>query len=512
MPALLETKNITKTYPGITALDRFNFDLMEREIHALMGENGAGKSTLVKVITGVTEADAGEILFNNENITKFSPAEIRELGIRVIFQDVNLIQNLSVAENIYLTRLPEKNRVLINKSLLYKSANQILEDLQVDFSEKTKIGELSALNQKMVAIARSLIFQPKLIIMDEPTAALSRNEIRILFEKIFHLKNKGVSILYISHFLEEVFEIADRITVLRDGKKVKTSSISEVTPDEVVFMMLGHKVQVHKHSKTSREILKPILAVTNITHKPYIEEISFELNEGEILGITGSAGSGKTAIARLLFGIDKPSKGNIWIKGETIHHNLPSDAIRFSMGYIPQNRHTEGLLLNDTIVKNISLPSLAKLSHFGFINKRKEKDLSQDYITRLDIKARSIKMQVQFLSGGNQQKVSIAKWLALNPQILILDEPTQGIDIGTKQEIYFLINELAESGVSILFISSEPSELAQLCDRILIIRRGRIANSLSGEQITRENIIKEVTGAKEIKNTDENEIGFKRNS
>lgn len=512
MPALLETKNLTKTYPGITALDRFDFDLTEGEIHALMGENGAGKSTLVKVITGVTEADAGEILFNNENITKFSPAEIRDLGIRVIFQDVNLIQNLSVAENIYLTHLPEKNRVLINKPLLYKSANQILEDLQVDFSEKAKVGELSALNQKMVAIARSLIFQPKLIIMDEPTAALSRNEIQILFEKILHLKNKGVSILYISHFLEEVFEIADRITVIRDGKKVQTASIEEVTPDEVVFMMVGHKVQVHKHSKDSRELLNPILTVTNITLRPYIEEISFELKQGEILGLTGPAGSGKTAVARLLFGIDNPDKGDIWIKGKPARQKMPSDAIRASIGYVPQNRHAEGLLLSDTILKNISLPSLRKLSTFGFINTKEEKDLTHDYITKLDIKARSIKMQVQFLSGGNQQKVSIAKWLALNPQILILDEPTQGIDIGTKQEIYWLINELAVSGVSVLFISSEPTELAQLCDRVLVIRRGRIANILSREQITRENIIKEVTGAKEIKNTDENKTGFKRNS
>jgi ABC-type sugar transport system ATPase subunit len=497
---MLETINLTKAYPGVIALNRFVFELVEGEIHALMGENGAGKSTLVKVVTGVTGADAGEILFENESILKYSPAEIRDLGINVIFQDMNLIDTLSVAENIYLNRLPSSNGIMVNKSSLYESAERILEDLGIDFSARTKVGDLSPLSQKMVAIARSLTFQPKLIIMDEPTAALSRHEITILFEKIRFLKNKGVSILYISHFLEEVFEIADRITVMRDGIKIGTSNISDVTPGDIVVMMVGHKIELQVHSKDTSPTGDPILKANQISRKPFLEKISLELNKGEILGITGPAGSGKSAIARLLFGVDKPDGGRISIKDEIVDFKLPSGAIRASLGYVPQNRHDEGVILADPILKNISLPSINKLSHFSFINKRKEKNLGQEYMEKLDIKASSLNMQVQFLSGGNQQKVSIAKWLALNPQILILDEPTQGIDVGTKQEIYSLIKELALNGVSVIFISSEPTELAQLCDRVLIIRRGRIANCLSGLQITRENIIMEITGAKEATN------------
>jgi ABC-type sugar transport system ATPase subunit len=497
---MLETINLTKAYPGVIALNKFDFELVEGEIHALMGENGAGKSTLVKVITGVTGADNGEILFENQSILKFSPVEIRDLGINVIFQDMNLIENLSVAENIYLNRLPSSNGVMVDKSSLYESAESILEDLGIDFSPGTKVGELSPLSQKMVAVARSLTFQPKLIIMDEPTAALSRNEITILFEKIRFLKEKGVSILYISHFLEEVFEIADRITVMRDGIKIGTSNVSEVTPGDVVVMMVGYKVEVQVHSKDTNATGDPILVANQISRRPFLEEISFELNKGEILGITGPAGSGKSAIARLLFGVDKSDGGGISINDEIVDFKLPSGAIRANLGYVPQNRHDEGVILADPILKNISLPSINKLSRFSFINKRKEKALSQEYMEKLAIKASSLNMQVQFLSGGNQQKVSIAKWLALNPQILILDEPTQGIDVGTKQEIYIFIKDLAVSGVSVIFISSEPTELAQLCDRVLIIRRGRIANCLTGKQITRENIILEITGAKEVTN------------
>lgn len=501
--ALLEVVGLTKSYPGVTALQNVTMDIEHKEIHALMGENGAGKSTLVKVITGVTECDAGEILFNGESITKFSPAQIRDLGISVIFQDINLVPDLNVAENIYLAQLPSRDGILIDKRSLHQKTKKILHDLDLDFSEKIKVSELSALNRKMVAIARSLSFQPKLIIMDEPTSALSRHEIKILFKKIRFLKKKGVSILYISHFLEEVFEIADRITVIRDGQKIGTKAISQVTPHEIVYMMVGHKVSFQTRKDYSRVRTNDVMKVEHVSLSPFINDVSFNLAKGEILGITGSAGSGKSAIARVLFGINKPEIGFIRLNGNQVTYRLPSDAISKNFGYVPQDRHSEGLLLGDTILKNISLPSLNKLSKFGFINKKKERRLSQKYYDRLAIKARSLNMQVQYLSGGNQQKVSIAKWLALNPEILVFDEPTQGIDVGTKQEIYKLIKELADQGISIIYISSEPTELVQLCDRVLVLRRGKIVNSLVGNNITREQIIKEITGAKDTNNNNE---------
>jgi ABC-type sugar transport system ATPase subunit len=303
--------------------------------------------------------------------------------------------------------------------------------------------------------------------------------------------------------LEEVFEIADRITVIRDGKKIQTAEVKEVTPDDVVFMMVGHKVEVQAHSDEYAIQPDPILTVEQVSYKPFLEDISFVLNRGEILGITGPAGSGKTAIARLLFGVDHPDKGSISVRSVSSSFKQPSFAIRSGIGYVPQNRHGEGVLLGDPILKNVSLPSMNKLSRFGFINKSKEKSLSLEYIRKLAIKASSYNMQVQNLSGGNQQKVSIAKWLALHPEVLILDEPTQGIDVNTKQEIYQLVKELARTGVSIVLISSEPAELVQLSDRVAIIRRGKIVNYLNGASITRENIIKEVTGAKETSNNHE---------
>ena len=500
MPALLEINKISKSFPGVQALDRISMEIELGEIHALMGENGAGKSTLVKIITGVLNADAGEILFNGKSITQFSPAEVHNLGISVIFQDINLIPELSVSENIYLARLPIKGKLFINKEKLKRDTEAIIKDLGLEFSMNDKVGDLSSLDQKMVAIARSLSFQPKLIVMDEPTAALSRNEIRILFEKIRYLKSKGVSILYISHFLEEVFEIADRITVIRDGKKIGTKTISEISADEIVYMMVGHKVSIMQRKASQAQENDKVLIANNLSLNPFIYDVSFELLKGEILGITGSAGSGKTALARMLFGTDHPDSGEIIISGKVKNWRFPSDAINSRIGYVPQNRHTEGVLLGDSIVKNISLPSLSKLSKVGFINKKAERDLSQYYYDQLSIKARSLQMLVENLSGGNQQKVSIAKWLALNPEILILDEPTQGIDVGTKQELYSLIQELAEKGVGIIFISSEPTELAQLCDRVIILRRGKIASYLVGKTINREHIIKEITGAKEVNN------------
>jgi ribose transport system ATP-binding protein len=496
MPALLEIRNLTKNFPGIIALNNVSMVINRGEIHALMGENGAGKSTLVKIITSVYRPDAGEIVFKGKSLLNNSPAEIHSLGISVVYQDVNLVSELNVAENIYLGRLPVKSKFLFDRNALFKNSLSILKGLELDFSPRVKVKELSALNQRMVAIARCLSFNPDLIIMDEPTSALSQLEIDTLFEKIRKLQKQGVTILYISHFLEEVFAVANAITVLRDGKKVDTVNTSQVSPEDIVFRMVGHKVKYEKKPSYNLSQNKKIFEAKNISNVKYFSNISFDLFEGEILGITGPAGSGKTAIARTIFGIDRIDGGEMTIFGKNTLNNNPADAINNQIGYIPQDRHKEGLWLGTSIVKNISLPSLNRLSSYGFINRQAEKRLAQNFSNKLSIKSRSLDMQVEFLSGGNQQKVSIVKWLALNPRILILDEPTQGIDIATKQEIFQLIRNLSKSGMAVIYLSSEPTELANLCHRILIMRKGKIVETLEGKEINRPRIIREITGAK----------------
>jgi ABC-type sugar transport system ATPase subunit len=492
--ALLEVRGLVKRFPGVLALDGVSLSLQHGEVHALMGENGAGKSTLVKVLTGVYVPDAGEILWLDSTFRSLSPAQVGKLGISVIYQESSLIPRLSIAENVYLGRLPTRSRTLVDWRQLEDSCRQLLEQVDLDVAPMTPVHRLSSVDQRMVEVARSLSIHADLIIMDEPTAALSAHEIDVLFGRIRRLRERGVAVLYISHFLEEVFEISDRITVLRDGHLVATVQTAETTPAEVVFMMAGRRLSTEALPKAppKPEIL---LRVDALTREGAFQDVSFELHAGEILGLAGPVGSGRTTLVRALFGIERPDAGRIWLGDRGVTRMRPADALQNGVGFVPEDRRGEGVLLDASVARNISLPSLNRLSHLGLVSWRDEVQLAQRYAAQLDIKTTSLSQRTRYLSGGNQQKVVISKWLALNPRVLILDEPTQGIDVATKEDIYQLISELSHNGVAILYASSEPTELARLCHRVLTMRRGCIVSTLAGDEIQRERIIEEVTGA-----------------
>lgn len=492
--SVLEVRGLLKRFPGVVALDNVSLTIRQGEIHALMGENGAGKSTLAKILTGVYLPEAGEILWKGNPLAGLSPAQIRELGISAIYQESSLVPWLSVGENIYLGRLPARFSGLVDWRRLHDSCRQLLAQLDVGVAPNARVHRLSAINQRMVEVARSLSIQADLIIMDEPTAALSAHEIDILFDNIRSLRERGVAVLYISHFLEEVFEIADRISVLRDGRLVETVDIAETTPSDIVYMMVGRRLGTQMQSKVA-PAPDVLLRIEGLTRQGAFYDVSFDLHAGEVLGLTGPVSSGKTALARALFGIDRGHSGRMRLRDQIVNYRLPADAIGHGLGLLPQNRRKEGLLLDASVVRNIALPSLNRLSKFGLVDKDQEKRLAQTYVERLAIKTSSLTQRVRYLSGGNQQKVVISKWLALSPQVLILDEPAQGIDVGAKEEIYSLVLELAGRGIGILYISSEPAELARLCHRVLIMRRGRIVSRLTHQDITRERIVEEVTGA-----------------
>ncbi|MCC7161145.1 MAG: sugar ABC transporter ATP-binding protein [Anaerolineae bacterium] len=494
MSALLEVRNLTKRFPGVAALDNVSLALAPGEVHALVGENGAGKSTLVKILTGVHDADAGEILWKGGAVPALTPALGRALGISAIYQETSLIPNLSVAENIFLGRLPETAPTIVDWGALQRSAQEILSQLGTRVSPRERVSALNMIEQRMVEVARSLSSRSDLIIMDEPTAALGANEISVLFDTIRQLKARGVAILYISHFLEEVFQVADRVTVLRDGRRVNTVSTAETSAGEIVYMMAGRHLDLQTQI-TSTPQERVLLRADRLSRQNAFYDVSFTLHAGEILGLTGPMSSGRMALAHALFGIQPVTGGEIFVGGQGMSRMQPRKAMRSGMGLIPRHRHKEGLVVDASITRNISLPSLDRLSRAGVVQRKQELTLAQTFIERLGIKAKSAGQPVRELSGGNQQKVVLSKWMAISPQVLILDEPTQGVDVASKEEIYQLMVELAGQGVGILFISSEPGELARFCHRVMIMRRGRIVKTLEQDELNPARIVEQVTGA-----------------
>jgi len=490
----LEMRGISKTYPGVRALDGVSFSVLPGEVHALVGENGAGKSTLMKILAGAEPKDSGEILIDGQPAAIDSPQAAIHLGISIIYQEFNLVPYMSAAENIYLGREP-RGRLpgFVNFGRMYREAQQVIDRLGVPLSVRTPINRLSIAQQQMVEIAKATSQNARIIAMDEPSATLTEHELESLFALIRQLKADGVSIIYISHRLEEVFQIADRVTVLRDGKLVATVDVAETNREEIIRMMVGREL-TEKIPARRVEIGGPALTVSGLRRAGILEDISFSVRRGEVLGLAGLVGAGRTEVARAIFGADPIDDGEILLDGRKVEIRSPQDAIRLGIGLVTEDRKALGLILGMAVRENISLANLGALARLGFVSRRREREVASQFVADLMIKTPSVEQQVQNLSGGNQQKVVLAKWLFTQSKVMIFDEPTRGIDVGAKTEIYSLMNRLAERGVAIVMISSELPEILGMSDRILVMHEGRIAGELSREESTQEKIMHLATG------------------
>jgi len=493
-PPLLEMRGIRKRYPGVLALDDVSLDVRAGEVHALVGENGAGKSTLMKVLAGAESRDAGEILLRGEPIAIATPQDALNLGINVIYQEFNLVPHLSVAENIYLGREPGAAMPgFINFRRLYDGAQETMASLGVSVDVHQEVGRLSVAQQQMVEIARATSRNSTVIVMDEPSATLTEHELQNLFALIRELQGRGVGVVYISHRLEEIFTIADRVTVLRDGRKVATLPVADTDRNELIRLMVGRELK-ESIPKRPAEIGEVLLQARGLTREGAFRDVSFEVRRGEVLGIGGLIGAGRTEVARALFGADRLDAGEVLWQGKPVRFRSPRDAIAAGIGLVPEDRKTLGLILNMVVRENITLAHLDLLSLLGFVKRRQEGVVAREYIDSLGIRTPSGEQEVRNLSGGNQQKVVLAKWLFTNSQLLILDEPTRGIDVGSKVEIYELMNDLTARGSAVLMISSELPELLGMSDRILVMHEGRLAGELSAAEATQEAVMHLATG------------------
>lgn len=485
---LVKMEGIEKSFPGVHALNKCRFDLRKGEVHALIGENGAGKSTMMKILSGIYQKDEGIILYKGQEINIKSPKEAQQLGIGIIHQELNLMPHLTVAENIYIGREHMSGMFLDNKKTR-SEAGKLLESLHLNINPATKMQDLSVAKQQMVEIAKALSFKSEVLIMDEPTAALTESEIEELFEFIRKLKTQGVGIIYISHRMDELKKISDRITVMRDGQYVETVNTAEIEIDHIIKAMVGRVIYEEPKTESTVPADAPVvLKVENLKSKD-VKNVSFELKKGEILGFAGLMGAGRTETARLICGADKMLSGEIYINGKKIDINNPGDAVNCGIGYLSEDRKRYGLAVGLSVTNNAVLSSLEDFTKFGLINNKKAKTATDEYIKKINIKTPSNQQLVKNLSGGNQQKVVLAKWLIKNSSILIFDEPTRGIDVGAKSEIYKLMNELVNEGKSIIMISSELPELLRMSDRIAVMCEGSLTGFLDIKNATQEKIM-----------------------
>ena len=493
---ILEAKEISKSFMGVKALNKVGLDIREGEVHALVGENGAGKSTLIKIISGVLGKDAGEILIDGKPTIITSPVYAIKLGISCIYQELTIIPQMSVAKNLFLGNMPRK-RGIINKKKMKQGALNTLKRINLDVNPNMLVAKLTVGQQQMVEIGRAISRDARLLIMDEPTSSLSEKETEVLFSVINELKMQNISILYVSHKLEEVLEISDRVTVLRDGEKITTVDNKGLDKESLIKYMIGRNIENYFHKKEV-EIGKPIFRVENMSSKGAFKDISFEVKRGEILGFYGIVGAGRTEIMQGIMGIRKLDGGEFFIDDKRVKLRKPIDAIKNGICIIPEDRKKYGLAIRLSVFANIMSAKTGQISKFGFTNKKAAKELSEKMIKLLAIKTSSLKMLVNQLSGGNQQKIVIAKWLLMNPKMLILDEPTRGIDVGSKSEIYALMTELTKQGVGIIMVSSELAEIIGICDRVACIYEGEIAAILNKEEISSEVIARKVLGGNNI--------------
>ena len=487
---VLEMRNITKRFPGVLALNGVQLNLRPGEVHCLVGENGAGKSTLMKILSGAQPADSGEILVSGEPVTITSPHHSQQLGVSMIYQEFNLSPYLSVAENIFLGREPRLgNTPFINWKKMYDDAREILGRIRVDLDVRKPVNECSVAQQQMVEIGKAISFNSKIIVMDEPSATLTDHELRALFDLIGTLRRQGIGLIYISHRLEEIFEIGDRVTVMRDGEYVDTKAVCDMTRDDIIRMMVGRELK-DEFPKEIFERGAERLRVEGLSRTGAFSDVSFAVHTGEIVGLTGLVGAGRTEVARAIFGADRIDGGQIFLDGKPVAIRSPQDAIRQGVGLLTEDRKGQGLVLGMSVRENTTLANLRSLVKLFFVDRRRERSITEQYVKELQIKTPSIEQIVQNLSGGNQQKVVIGKWLATNPTVLILDEPTRGIDVGAKAEVHRIIAELADEGVSILVISSELPEILGLSDRVLVMHDGQLTADLPKEQADQETIMR----------------------
>lgn len=484
-------EGIDKSFPGVHALDNCQFELRAGEVHALVGENGAGKSTLMKILAGVYSKDAGRIVVQGRQVEIPNPRAAQALGISMIHQELNLMPHLTVAENVYIGREPRQAaRFFLDENAINRSTEQLFEMMHLKLDPRTKVADLTVAKQQMVEIAKALSYNSQVLIMDEPTAALTDAEIEELFTIIRQLRAKGVGVVHISHRLEELQQIADRITVMRDGRYINTVPTEETTIDQIISMMVGRTIYESTPEVPENGDQETVLEVRHLNRGSELQDISFHLKRGEILGFAGLMGAGRTEVARAIFGADPIDSGEIYIQGKPVQLKNPKDAVRHGIGYLSEDRKRYGLALGMDVEANLVLASFRKfLGWLGWINSGETRTVAERYVNALAIKTPGLQQQVKNLSGGNQQKVVIGKWLTANTDILIFDEPTRGIDVGAKSEIYKLLNDLARQGKSIIMISSELPEILRMSHRIVVMCEGRITGELSAAEATQEAIM-----------------------
>ncbi len=490
---ILEMQGISKTFPGVQALEKVNFSSVGGEVHALVGENGAGKSTLMKILAGVYRPDEGRTFIRGKEIAPASPREAQEYGISIIYQEFNLIPELTVSQNVFLGREPSKGRVFIDTASLYHRTRELLSELGADIDIHTKVKNLSVAKQQMVEVAKALSLNADIIIMDEPSAVVSGKELESLFKIIRSLRDSGKAIIYISHRIDEIFEIADRTTILKDGKLVGTVNTRDVDKPSVIRMMVGRSLDEAFPVKKQGE-KREILTLKDVSRGSVLKGASLKVYSGEILGIAGLVGSGRTELARAIFGADPIDRGEILFNGERFKRVNPKKTISKGIAFVTEDRKKEGLVHCLPVKNNLTFPILDKIKKWFFIKEEEEKAISNHCVQQFNITTPSINQEVQYLSGGNQQKVILAKWTNADPTLIIMDEPTRGIDVGAKTEIYNLMRTLAKQGTAIIMISSELPEIIGMSDRIVVMHDGRIAGKFAPSEATEERILMLATG------------------
>jgi ABC-type sugar transport system ATPase subunit len=500
-PVLLQMSGISKSFPGVQALQNVDLYVRAGECLALVGENGAGKSTLMKILSGVYAADEGTVAIDGQIVVPSNPHHAQQLGVSIIYQEFNLFPNMSIEENIFIGREPNRSG-FVDRGQLREAALGFLRQVGVDLDPRDMVRDLSVAQQQMVEIAKALSFNARIVIMDEPTSALTDTEVQALFKIIRGLKEGGLGIVFVSHRLEEIFEICDRTTVLRDGRNAGELLTAASTPDQVVRMMVGREMTDLYQKEGSTTTDQVVLEVRGLSRrgtqqddsKVVLDGVDLSVRAGEIVGLAGLVGSGRTEVARAIFGADPFDSGEVYLEGERIFVKSPAQAIGKGIALVPEDRKLQALVLALAIRENIALPNLGRLSRFGFVRRREERELADRYIQALSIRTPSTEQKVINLSGGNQQKVVLAKWLALNPKVLIVDEPTRGIDIGAKAEVHSLLSKLASQGVAILMISSELPEILGMSDRIYVMREGKITGVIDRKDATEERVMELATG------------------
>jgi rhamnose transport system ATP-binding protein len=490
---IVELVGISKRFGVVHALQNVDLNLFPGEVHALVGENGAGKSTLVKILAGIHRPDTGVVKVGGEMVELRSPTQAQDLGIAVVQQEPMLFPDLDVAENVFMGRHPRDRFRRVDWKRMYREVDQLLASLDVSLSSHAPVQGLSVAEQQLVEIAKALSLQARVLVLDEPTAALSSHEVDELFAIVKQLREREVAVLFVSHRLDEVFTIADRLTVFRDGTHIITAPVSQMNTEEMIKHMVGRELS-NLFPKGEAEIGEVVLEVRQLTRPGVFADVNFQLRRGEILGFAGLVGAGRTEVERVLFGIDRAESGEIWLKGKKVRIRSPKRAMDYGIAYVPEDRHQHGLVMNFSIASNVTLAILQQVSRLGLLDPRRERKIASAYSSQLNVRSAGVEQLVNALSGGNQQKVVLGKWLATNPSVLILDEPTRGIDVGAKAEVHRIISDLAARGLAIILISSELPEVLAMADRVIVLHEGRVTGTFARSEATQERVMFAATG------------------